>query len=76
MYILNLDKATTDLKTIANITNKMDDITFMSTMCVLLDEYGAQNNTNSTEMAKIIAELVGSVNEDFGAYSKGGQLND
>ena len=55
-------------KSIAEITNPLPEEAYMPIMCMLIDEYARHNKKDATEIASLIHEAVGCVNEALGAY--------
>ena len=47
----------------------MDEAQFMVIMCQLFDEYHARHqDSNSAEMARQVADMVETVNEEYGEF--------
>ena len=49
--------------------NKMDMGLFMSIICVMMEEWCANNGADIIEMSKEIASVVEQVNHNFGRYA-------
>lgn len=65
---VDITKSIDAISKINEITQDMDEMRFMLTVCMTLEEWCKENNRDIREITGTILELVNKVNDELGPY--------